>query len=258
MDQATLEEAIERVVSGPAKKSHALTPDEQWVIAIHEAAHAVVSRSIGQNVSAQKVSIVARGRQLGTSASMLTDRDAVVVQEPHLRRHLTSIVAGFAAEKLEFGVVSTGVHDDLHAATALARQMVTSYGMSDQVGPVTIGEKAGEVFLGASLQELGSIGPGTLELIDKEVEKLVAEAVVTAELVLRENWDAVLETARALIEYESLSGHALDAVLATVRLVPMTTDGEGPEAGNDHQGEQPTSELPREEASSGRQAAGDA
>ena len=92
------------------------------MIAIHESAHAVVTRSIGQKVSAQKLSIVARGRQLGTAASMLTDRDAVVMQEPDLRRHLIAIVAGFAAERIEFGVVSTGVHDDLHSATGLARR----------------------------------------------------------------------------------------------------------------------------------------
>jgi cell division protease FtsH len=217
MDQATLEEAIDRVVAGPARKSHALTQEEQWVIAIHEAAHAIVTTSIGQKVSAQKLSIVARGRQLGTSASMLTDRDAVVMQEPGMRRHLISIVAGFAAEKMEFGVVSTGVHDDLHAATGLARQMVTSYGMSEALGPVTIGEKAGEVFLGASLQELGSVGPATLELIDREVERIVGDSVTRAEEILRRNWNAVYEVANALVEQETLSGVALEALLSPVQ-----------------------------------------
>jgi cell division protease FtsH len=217
MDQPTLEEAIDRVVAGPARKSHALTDEERWVIAIHESAHAVVIRSSGQKTSAQKLSIVARGRQMGTAANMLTDRDAVVMQEPDMRRHLIAIVSGYAAEKIEFGVASTGVHDDLHAATGLARQMVTSYGMSDELGPVTIGEKAGEVFLGASLQELGSVGPATLELIDREVERIVKDSVRRAEEILRGNWSAVYETANALVEHETLSGHALDAVLASVR-----------------------------------------
>ncbi len=217
MDQPTLEEAIDRVVAGPARKSHALTNEERWVISIHEASHAVVTRSIGQTVSGQKLSIVARGRQLGTAASMLTDRDAVLMQEPDVRRHLISIVAGFAAEKLEFGFVSTGVHDDLHAATGLARQMVTSYGMSKALGPVTIGEKAGEVFLGASLQELGSVGPATLELIDREVERLVGDSVDRAEEILRRNWSTVYEVANALIEQETLSGVALEALLSPVK-----------------------------------------
>jgi cell division protease FtsH len=216
MDQPTLEEAIDRVVAGPARKSHVMSDEERWVIAIHESAHAVVIRSTGQKTSTQKLSIVARGRQMGTAANMLTDRDAVVMQEPDMRRHLIAIVSGFAAERIEFGVVSTGVHDDLHAATGLARQMVTSYGMSEELGPVTIGEKAGEVFLGASLQELGSVGPATLELIDREVERIVKGAVLQAEEVLRRNWSAVYETANSLVEHETLSGHALDAVLASV------------------------------------------
>jgi cell division protease FtsH len=227
MDQATLEEAIDRVVAGPARKSHALTAEEQWVIAIHEAAHAVVTTSIGQKVSAQKLSIVARGRQLGTAASMLTDKDAVVMQEPDMRRHLIAIVAGYAAEKIEFGVVSTGVHDDLHAATGLARQMVTSYGMSEALGPVTIGEKAGEVFLGASLQELGSVGPATLELIDREVERIVGDSVARAEEILGANWKAVYEIANALIEHETLSGVALEALIAPVKPSLLDIGGDG-------------------------------
>jgi cell division protease FtsH len=217
MDQPTLEEAIDRVVAGPARKNHPLTPEEKWVIAIHESAHAIVTTSIGQKVSAQKLSIVARGRQLGTAASMLTDKDATVMQEPDMRRHLISIVAGFTAEKMEFGFVSTGVHDDLHAATGMAREMVTSYGMSEALGPVTIGEKAGEVFLGASLQDLGSVGPATLELIDREVERIIGDSVVQADGILRENWYAVYEVANSLIEHETLSGVALEALLAPVK-----------------------------------------
>ena len=222
MTQDALEEAIDRVVAGPAKKSHALTADELWVIAVHEAAHAVVTRSIGQKVSAQKLSIVARGRRLGTAAHMLTDRDQVVMQEPHLRRQLISIVAGMAGERVEFGFLSTGVHEDLHAATQLARRMVTSFGMSPELGPITIGEREGEVFLGASLQDLGNIGPATLELIDREVERMVSEAEERATVVLQRNWSAVDETARALLEHETLSGVALDAVLATVKPTPLT------------------------------------
>jgi len=229
MDQATLEEAIDRVIAGPARKNHVLSDEERWTIAIHESAHAVVIRSTGQKMSTQKVSIVARGRQLGTAANMLTDRDAVVMQETDMRRHLIAIVAGFAAERIEFGVVSTGVHDDLHAATGLARQMVTSYGMSPALGPVTIGEKAGEVFLGASLQDMGQVAQATLETIDGEVERIVGDSVDKAEAILSANWSAVYETANALIEHETLSGHALDAVLATVRPTLLDFGGKAEE-----------------------------
>jgi cell division protease FtsH len=217
IDQATLEEAIDRVVAGPAKKSHVLTETERWTIAIHEAGHAVATRSIGQVVSAQKLSIVARGRQLGTAAHMLTDRDAVMHTQSDLERHLVAILAGTAAEWAEFGEGSTGAMDDLHAATKLARRMVTSYGMSPALGSVTIGEAGGEIFLGASLQDLGSVGPHTLDVIDEETERIVEEAKARADHVLRANWVAVQETANALLEHEMLSGVALDAVLSTVQ-----------------------------------------
>jgi cell division protease FtsH len=220
IDQPTLEEAIDRVVSGPAKK-HILTPEERWLISIHEAAHAVVTEALGQATSTRKLSIVARGRTLGTAAHMLTDRDQLIQSEPDLQRQLAVIVAGTAGERIAFGHLSTGVSDDLHAATSLARTMVTSFGMSDALGPVTIGEKGGEVFLGASLQDLGSVGPSTLDLIDREVERFVGDAEARAAYVLDRNWQAVEETAHALLEQETLSGVALEAVLSTVHEVEL-------------------------------------
>jgi cell division protease FtsH len=222
IDQHTLEEAIDRVVAGPAKR-HVLTEEERWTIAIHEAGHAVATRAIGQTVSAQKLSIVARGRQLGTAAHMLTDRDAVMHGRSDLERHLVAILAGTASELIEFGEESTGASDDLHAATKLARSMVTSYGMSPRLGHITVGEPGGEVFLGASLQDLGAIGPDTLNIIDSEVERIVEEAETRAEHTLRANWEAVSETANALVEHETLSGIALDAVLSTVSPVDLGT-----------------------------------
>jgi cell division protease FtsH len=220
IDQATLEEAIDRVVAGPAKK-HILTSHERWTISIHEAAHAVVAEALDQASAARKLSIVARGRTLGTAAHMLTDRDQLIQSELDLQAQLAIIVSGAAGERIAFGRLSTGVSDDLHAATGLARTMVTSYGMSDALGPVTIGEQGSEVFLGASLQELGSVGPSTLDTIDREVERLVGDAEAKAALILDLNWQAVEETANALIEQETLSGVALDAVLSTVQKVDL-------------------------------------
>jgi cell division protease FtsH len=215
IDAATLDEAIDRVVAGPAKH-HILTEEERWLIAIHEASHAVVTDSLGHTASTRKLSIVARGRQLGTAAHMLSDRDQTIMSKPELQSQLIVITAGLAGERIAFGHTSTSVHDDLHAATALARSMVTSFGMSEALGLVTIGEKSGEVFLGASLQDLGSVGPATLNLIDNEVERLVGDAEARAAVVLDRNWSTVEETATALLEHETLSGVALDAVLSTV------------------------------------------
>jgi cell division protease FtsH len=194
-----------------------LTEQERWLIAIHEASHAVVTDALGHTASTRKLSIVARGRQLGTAAHMLSDRDQVIMTKPDLQSQLIVITAGLAGERIAFGHTSTSVHDDLHAATALARSMITSFGMSDALGLVTIGEKGGEVFLGASLQDLGSVGPETLNLIDNEIERLVGDAEARAQVILDRNWSTVEETATALLEQETLSGVALDAVLSTVQ-----------------------------------------
>jgi cell division protease FtsH len=220
IDQATLEEAIDRVVAGPAKH-HVLSEHERWLIAIHESSHAVVTEALGHTTSTRKLSIVARGRQLGIAAHMLSDRDQVIMTKPDLQSQLIVITSGLAGERIAFGHSSTSVHDDLHAATALARSMVTSFGMSEALGLVTIGEKSGEVFLGASLQDLGSVGPETLNLIDNEVERLVGDAEARAAVVLDRNWSTVEETATALLEQETLSGVALDAVLSTVTEVSL-------------------------------------
>jgi cell division protease FtsH len=220
IDQKTLEEAIDRVVAGPAKR-HILTESERWLIAVHEASHAVVTESLGHATSTRKLSIVARGRQLGTAAHMLSDRDQVIMSRPDLETQLIVITAGLAGERIAFGHTSTSVNDDLHAATALARSMVTSFGMSEALGLVTIGEKGGEVFLGASLQDLGSVGPQTLNVIDNEVERLVGDAEARAAAVLDRNWNTVEETATALLEQETLSGVALDAVLSTVTEIKL-------------------------------------
>ena len=218
--QHILEEAIDRVVAGPAKK-HILSEQERWLISIHEAAHAVVADALAHKISIRKLSIVARGRQLGTAAHMLTDRDQSIMSESDLRRQLIVITAGLAGERIAFGEISTSGNDDLHSATGLARSMVTSFGMSPILGLVTIGEKEGEVFLGASLQELGSVGPETLNIIDNEVERLVRNAEARAEYVLDRNWSTVEETAAALLEQETLSGVALEALLSTVQEVSM-------------------------------------
>ena len=220
IDQHTLEEAIDRVVAGPAKH-HILTEQERWLISVHEASHAVVTEALGHTTSTRKLSIVARGRQLGTAAHMLSDRDQLIMSEPDLQTQLIVIAAGLAGERIAFGHLSTSANDDLHAATNLARSMVTSFGMSEALGLVTIGEKGGEVFLGASLQDLGSVGPETLNLIDNEVERLVGDAAARASAVLDRNWQSVEETATALLEHETLSGVALDAVLSTVQEVSI-------------------------------------
>jgi cell division protease FtsH len=221
IDRPALEEAIDRVVAGPADRSRILSERERRIVAVHEASHAVAIRALGTPGCAGKVSILARGRRLGTAAEMLLDRDATVHQRSDLERRLSVILAGRAGELVEFGQESTGAGDDLQAATRLARQMVTSFGMSPALGPVAIGELDGEVFLGASLQSLGAIGPEILDSIDSETERLVKQAAVRAEVALRRNWGATTALAAELEIRESLSGQDLEARLADVATVKL-------------------------------------
>jgi len=214
--QEDLEEAIERVVSGPQRRGHILSQREKELIATHEVSHAVVATAIGQEVAQQKISIVARGRNLG-SAAVYASADRLVLQKDDLIMQLITIMAGAAGEQLYFGQLSTGVEGDLDRASKLARSMVVSYGMSSQFGPVSIGEKAGEVFLGRDIQNMGNISPIQLELIDGEVRKLVLDSFDVAQRVVQHNTEAMEELIATLLEQETLSGVALEALLSTVR-----------------------------------------
>jgi cell division protease FtsH len=216
ISQEDMEEAIERVVSGPQRRGHILSDREKELIATHEVAHAVVAESIGQGVAQQKISIVARGRNLG-SAAVYTSADRLVLQRDDLLMQLITIMAGAASEELYFGQMSTGVEGDLDRASKLARSMVVSYGMTDVFGPVSLGEKAGEVFLGRDIQNMSNVSPHQQEMVEVEVRRIVTESMEIAKRVVRENAESMDELIGTLIERETLSGVALEAMLSSVR-----------------------------------------
>jgi cell division protease FtsH len=176
----------------------------------------VVAEGIGQGVVQQKISIVARGRNLG-SAAVYTSADKLVLQRDDLVMQLITILAGAAGEELYFGQLSTGVEGDLDRASKLARSMVVSYGMSDVFGPVSLGEKAGEVFLGRDIQSLSNVSPVQQELVEGEVRRIVLGSLEIAQRVIRQNADAMEELITTLIERETLSGVALEAMLSSVQ-----------------------------------------
>jgi cell division protease FtsH len=217
ISQEDLEEAIERVVSGPQRRGHILTDHEKQLIATHEVGHAVVAESIGQGVAQQKISIVARGRSLG-SAAVYTSADRLVLQRDDLLMQIVTTLGGAAAEELFFGQLSTGVEGDLDRASKLARSMVVSYGMSSEFGPVSLGEKAGEVFLGRDIGTMGNVSPIQQERVEREVRRIVVESLEIAKRVIRANRDAVDEMVTTLMEQETLSGVALEAMLSSVQV----------------------------------------
>jgi cell division protease FtsH len=213
VEQPELEEAIDRVLAGPARKSHLLSRDELWRIAVHESGHAIVARAIGNPVALQKLSIVARGRGRG-GATIYSSSDKMLLSHLELTRSLITTMAGAAAEDYVFGMLSTGVENDLEEASNMAHAMVSFYGMSPAIGPVTIGEKPGEVFIGRDLANMGNVAAKTLELVDEETRRIVREAEDTAKRAIGMNSTVLEELANALMEAETITGTRLELLLA--------------------------------------------
>jgi cell division protease FtsH len=215
IDQAELEEAIDRVLAGPARKSHLLTREELWRIAIHESGHAIVARAVGNPASLQKLSVVARGRGRG-GATIYASDDKSVLSHLDFVKNLISSMGGAAAEDYVFGMMSTGVEEDIREATEMAHAMVAHYGMSPAVGMVAIGQKQGAVFVGRDITNMSSVAAATLELVDSEVRRVVKEAEETARAALDQNHTLLEDLANALLDSETLSGPALDVYLEGV------------------------------------------
>ncbi len=219
VEQPELEEAIDRVLSGPERKSHVLTREELWRIAVHESGHAIVARAIDNAAAMLKLSIVARGRGRG-GATVYASEDKMILTHLDLIKTLVTAMAGAAAEDYVFGMLSTGVEDDLEHATKTAHAMVSVYGMSEEIGPVAIGEKPGEVFIGRDLANMGNVAPGSQELVDSETRRFVREAEDTAQQILVMNTDVLDDLANALVTSETLTGAALAVYLEAVKPWP--------------------------------------
>jgi cell division protease FtsH len=216
IDQEELEEAIDRTLMGPARKSHLLTPDELWRIAVHESGHAIVAKAIDFPVATQKLSVVARGRGRG-GATIYSSSDHMLLTELDLIKQLVTTMGGAAAELYAFGMLSTGPESDIESATKIAHSMAAVYGMSDTIGPVLIGEKEGQVFVGRDLANMGNVAAASLELVDAETRRLVHEAEETARRVLVVNGAVLEDLANSLVRSETLSGPALEVYMEAVR-----------------------------------------
>ncbi len=215
IEQEELEEAIDRVLSGPARKSHVLSRDEVWRIAVHESGHAIVARAIGNSAALQKLSVVARARGRG-GATVYSSEDKLMLTHLDLTKNLVTTMAGVAAEDYVFGMLSTGGENDLDEATKTAHAMVSVWGMSEAIGPVTVGEKPGEIFIARELANTANVAAATHELVDSETRRLAHEAEDTARQIIEMNKEILEELANTLIDAETLSGPALDAFLEAV------------------------------------------
>jgi cell division protease FtsH len=217
LTQDDFEEAVDRVIAGPARKSHLLTPDEKEIIAYHEAGHAVVARAVGMRTGVIKLSIVARGRQLGHTTTYLTS-DRMVMLHSDLERQLVTMFGGLAAEQMVYSEVSTGNSQDLHEATELAKKIVATYGMVPELSRMQI-VKEGAAYLGRDFTTMGMTAQETLTAMDREIRAVLEKAETRASTVCNRNRGLIEEIVAILKEEETLSGPDIEPFLS--RVVPL-------------------------------------
>jgi cell division protease FtsH len=206
-------ESIEKVLLGPERKNRVISDEEKKITAYHEAGHALVATTLAPDADpVHKVSIISRGRAGGYTLK-IPDQDRRLESRKQFLADLAVALGGYAAEKLIFGQVTTGPSSDLRNASDLARKIVTTYGMSDVLGPVTFGGGDDMVFLGRELHEAKNYSEGTAVSIDAEVRKLIDGALAHATNIITENRDKLELVAQALLKYEVLEKDEYEKIL---------------------------------------------
>mgnify|MGYP000660488282 CR=1 FL=1 len=208
------EDAKDKVMMGPERRSMVMSDKEKILTAYHEAGHAVVALNVPASDPVHKATIIPRGRALGM-VMQLPEADKLSMTREEMTSRLAILMGGRVAEELKFGKekVTSGAASDIQMATKLARAMVTQYGLSDEMGPISYSEDEGEVFLGQSIARTKSISPETAQKIESEIKRLVTEGYESARSILTEKEDAWTRLSEALLEYETLSGEEIKNLL---------------------------------------------
>jgi cell division protease FtsH len=204
--------AIDRVIGGPERKSRVMSDHEQKVVAYHESGHALVGHVLKHTDPVHKVSIVSRGRALGWTM-VLPERDKYLNSRSELRSELAMLLGGRTAEEIVFGEPTTGATDDIARVTKLARQMVTTFGMSETLGPQAFGRANGEVFVGKEMGNQSGVSDVVADTIDAEVRDLIAVAHREAFEIINHHRDTLNALAEALLERETLDEDELREIL---------------------------------------------
>jgi cell division protease FtsH len=217
-----LEEAADRVLAGPEKKSRVISPKEKEIIAYHESGHALTAKLLPNADPVHKISIIARGI-LGGWTRFLPSEDRHLWTKSQFDDRLAVSLGGRVAEEITFGEMTTGAQNDLEQATKLARQMVTEYGMSEKLGPRTFGQRQELVFLGREISEQRDYSDKIAQEIDEEVHNIIQRAYNTARKILTANKEKLNQLAQELITHETLDEPELDKIFEG--LVPQPTTG---------------------------------
>ena len=209
-----MERAKDKIMMGAERRSMAMSEDEKKLTAYHEAGHAIVGLKVPQHDPVYKVTIVPRGRALGVTM-FLPEEDRYSYSRTRLESQISSLFGGRLAEELIFGkgAVTTGASNDIERATEIARNMVTKWGLSDKMGPLSYSEEEGEVFLGRSVTQTQQVSGDTAKLIDEEVRRFIDENYERAETILKEHMDKLHAMADALVKYETIDKGQIDAIM---------------------------------------------
>ncbi len=208
-----IEEAIDRVIAGPAKKSRVISEKEKKIVAWHEAGHTIVGVKLESADMVHKVTIVPRG-MAGGYAVMLPKEDRYFMTKPELLDKIIGLLGGRVAEEITFGEVSTGAHNDFQRATSIARKMVTEYGMSEKIGPIQFGSNSGgQVFLGRDIQNDQNYSDAIAHEIDLETQRILKESYERCKQILLENKDSLDLVAKTLLDLETLDAEQIKSLV---------------------------------------------
>ncbi|RIK35481.1 MAG: cell division protein FtsH, partial [Chloroflexi bacterium] len=233
---AELQEAIERVIAGPERRSRLITPREKEIVAYHEAGHAIAMHFLPNHDPVHKVTIVPRGMAGGYTLS-LPDEETHLVTKDKFRELLVALLGGRVAEEIRFGDITTGASNDLERVADLARSMVTQWGMSSKLGPIRYGEREDLVFLGREISERRNYSDRVAQEIDEEIHSLVQDAHTRCHQLLSTHWDKVDLVAAALLEVETIDAQQFQALMR----------GEDPFRPTQHPGSRLPATGPRDE-----------
>jgi cell division protease FtsH len=211
---AEFENAKDKVMMGAERRSMVMTEDEKKLTAYHEGGHAIVAIHMKDSDPVHKATIIPRGRALGM-VMRLPEGDRISLSRAKLEADLAVAMGGRVAEEIIFGIdrVTTGASSDIKMATDISRRMVTEWGMSEKLGPLLYGEPSQEVFLGHSVTQHKNMSDATAAEVDSEVRRIVDTAYATARKILTENLDQLHTLGKGLLEYETLSGEEINALL---------------------------------------------
>ncbi|OAS85706.1 MULTISPECIES: ATP-dependent zinc metalloprotease FtsH [Metabacillus] len=236
IDNTDLDEATDRVIAGPAKKSRVISKKERNIVAYHEAGHTIIGVVLDEADMVHKVTIVPRG-QAGGYAVMLPKEDRYFMTKPELLDKITGLLGGRVAEEIVFGEVSTGAHNDFQRATGIARKMVTEYGMSEKLGPLQFGQaQGGQVFLGRDLHNEQNYSDAIAHEIDMEIQRFIKESYERARQILTENREKLELVAQTLLEIETLDAAQIASLVEHGKLPDrpvIVNDSENKDAKSD-------------------------